>query len=235
MDAVRSEDELVVFPEMFLTGYNIGDDVQRLAFARDDPRLAPLQEAARSKGVHIIVGAPRRGRHGVTYNSALCIDADGAITWVDKRYLPTFTTFREGLFFARGGPQPVWQTRLGGIGVHICYDLYFPEMQKQQVVDGADILVNISASPSASRRFFETLLPARAVENAVFVLYANNVGAQDGIVFWGGAQAYGPRGDRLGLCEAYKQDVLRLDIDLSDLVAAREFRPTLRDTLSQGP
>ncbi len=124
----------------------------------------------------------------------------------------------------------MWPTRHGTIGVHICYDLYFPELQKRQVLEGADVLVNISASPSTSRRFFEALLPARAIENACFSLYSNNVGSQDGLVFWGGCQAYGPRAESLGVLEEYEEGVLRVELDLDALQPAREFRPTLRDT-----
>ncbi len=222
--------ELVVLPEMFLTGYNIGDDVQRLAFRPGDSRLAPLLDACRAQGAHVIVGAPYTPREGITYNAALCIDDAGHALWIPKRALPTFTTFREGLFFDRGDTQPVWPTRLGNIGVHICYDLYFPEFQKRQVLDGADILVNISASPSISRRFFEVLLQARAIENACFSLYSNNVGAQDGLVFWGGARGHGPRGDLLGATEPFDEGSVTLDLDMDDLIAAREFRPTIRDS-----
>ncbi|MGB1587091.1 MAG: carbon-nitrogen hydrolase family protein, partial [Thermoplasmatota archaeon] len=175
-------DGLTVFPELFLTGYNIGDEVQALAFVDEDPRLEPLRAACQRAKAHLIVGTPYTNRAGITYNAAACIDDAGDVTWICKRALPTFTTFREGLFFASGPVQPVWRTRLGAIGVHICYDLYFPEFQKRQALDGADVLVNISASPSSSRRFFEALLPARAIENAVFCLYSNNVGAQDGLV-----------------------------------------------------
>ena len=232
-DAVTADTDLVIFPELFLTGYNIGDDVQRLAMTDDDDRLEPLRAACRAHATHCIVGAPHRIRPGVTYNAALCIDDQGQATWVHKRALPTFTTFREGLFFARGDEQPVWRTRLGAIGVHICYDLYFPELQKQQVLAGADILVNISASPSSSRAFFEQLLPARAIENACFVLYSNNVGSQDGLVFWGGARAYGPRGDLLGEQVAFEDGPATVTLDLAQLAAAREFRPTIRDSSVQ--
>lgn len=222
--------DLVVFPELFLTGYNIGDDAQRLAFEPGDDRLGPLLDACRDGGTHAIVGAPYTPRAGITYNAALCIDDAGKSLWIPKRALPNFTTFREAMFFDHGSRQPVWETRLGNIGVHICYDLYFPEFQKKQVLDGADVLVNISASPSGSRRFFEALLAARAIENACFTLYSNNVGSQDGIVFWGGARAYGPRGDLLGTTEPYDEGALALALDLEDLAPAREFRPTIRDS-----
>ncbi len=229
-DALAHGDDLVVFPELFLTGYNIGDDVQRLALTDDHPAVMRLAKACAANGTHLIVGGPHKEREGILHNAALCIDADGGVTWIPKRALPNFTTFREALWFARGEKQPVWQTALGDIGVHICYDLYFPELQKRQVLDGADILVNISASPATSRRFFESLLPARAIENACFTLYSNNVGSQDGLVFWGGSQGYGPRAELLGRTEEYEEAVVRFDVDLSELGPAREFRPTIRDT-----
>jgi len=94
---------------------------------------------------------------------------------------------------------------------------------------GADILLNISASPTTSQRFFEAILPVRAIENASFSLYSNVAGPQDGIVFWGGSQAYGPRGTRLARLEPLQEGVAVAEIDLDDLAPAREFRPTLRD------
>lgn len=229
-DASDGEADLVVFPELFLTGYNIGDDVQRLAFDDQDARLAPLAAAAEEHGVHLIVGAPRTPRTGLTRNSALCVEPTGDVTWIDKRALATFTTFREQLFFGRGETQPVWETRLGRFGIGICFDLYFPEFHKRQVLAGADVLVNISASPTVSRRFFETVLPARAIENSCFMLYSNNVGAQDGVSFWGGSRAYGPRAETLGAMEPFEEGRVVAEVDLRDLKAAREFRPTIRDS-----
>lgn len=221
--------DLVAFPEMFLSGYNIGDDVQRLALGLDDERLEPIRKAATKAKAHVVVGGPRKARAGVTHNSAFCIEPDGTTTAYDKRALATFTTFQEGLFFRPGRTNPVWETSLGTIGLSICYDLFFPEFQRRQTLAGADLLLNISASPTTSQPFFETLFPARAVENATFVAYTNCVGPQDAIVFWGGAQAYGPRGTQLGRLAPMKPGRLVVELDLDDLAPAREFRPTLRD------
>ena len=180
----KREADLVVFPEMFLTGYNIGDDAQRLAFKPEDERLEPLVAACRKSKTHLIAGGPRTERKGVTYNSAFLFRPDSTVEAYDKRILPTYTTFQEGMFFRRGTTDPVWETDVGSIGVSICYDLFFPEFQRRQALKGADLLLNISASPTTSQRFFETLFPARAVENASFVAYSNLVGPQDGLVFW---------------------------------------------------
>ncbi len=226
----RKDADLVVFPEMFLSGYNIGDDIQRLALRLDDDRLEPLINACAKAKVHAVVGGPRTSRKGVTHNSAFLITSSGAVTAYDKRCPPNFTTFEEGKYFTPGTASPVWETEIGNIGVGICYDLYFPEFTKRQALDGADLLLNISASPTTSRRFFELLLQARAVENACFAAYSNVVGAQDGIVFWGGAQAIDPRGQIIGRVNPLKEGRVVVKLDWDDLTPAREFRPTLRDT-----
>ncbi|MEA3203617.1 MAG: 5-aminopentanamidase [Thermoplasmata archaeon] len=226
---LAKEADLVAFPEMFLSGYAIGDDAQRLALRLDDARLEPILKAAKKAKAHVVVGGPRTPRAGLTHNSAFLIAPDGDVQAYDKRSLATFTTFQEGLFFKPGREAKVWDTDLGKIGLGICYDLFFPEANRRHALAGADLLLNNSASPTTSQSFNEALLPARAIENACFTAYSNVVGPQDGIVFWGGAQAYGPRGDRLGRLEPLQPGRVVVNIDPDDLVPAREFRPTLRD------
>lgn len=223
------EADFVVFPEMFLTGYAIGDDAPRLALRLDDERLEPILKACKKTKTHAIFGAPRTPRKGITHNSAFLVAPDGVVQAYDKRCLATFTTFQEGLFFQPGKSSPVWKTEAGSVGIGICYDLFFPEFQRQQALAGADLLLNISASPTTSQRFFEALFPARAIENASFVGYSNVVGPQDGVVFWGGSQAWGPRGTLLGKLAPLKEGRVLAELDWDDLVPAREFRPTLRD------
>jgi predicted amidohydrolase len=225
--------DLVAFPEMFLTGYNVGDDAQRLAFTLDDERLEPIRRAAAKARSHVVVGGPRTARKGVTYNSAVLIGPDGTTEAYDKRVLANYTTFQEGLFFRRGATDPVFDTAAGKVGISICYDLFFPEFQRRQALAGADLLLNISASPITSQRFFEALFPARAIENASFVAYTNLVGPQDGIVFWGGAQAWNPRGQRMATSAPMKAGKVVVEIDWDDLSPAREFRPTLRDVRAE--
>lgn len=225
--------QLVVFPEMFLSGYNIGDDAQRLALALDDDRLEPIRKAAAKAKVHVVAGGPRKVRAGVTTNAAFLIRPDGTTEACDKRVLANYTTFQEGMFFQPGRTTPIFDLGFAKVGLSICYDLFFPEFQRRQVLNGADLLVNISASPTTSQRFFEALIPARAIENACFVAYTNLVGPQDGIVFWGGAQAWTPRAHRLARSEPMKPGKAVVELDWDDLAPAREFRPTLRDVRAE--
>lgn len=228
-----TKDALVAFPELFLSGYNIGDDAQRLALTLDDDRLDPIRKAAKAAKSTVVAGGPRKIRAGVTSNAAFLIHPDGTTEAYDKRVLANYTTFQEGLFFQPGRTTPVFETRHGTVGLSICYDLFFPEFQRRQALAGADLLLNISASPTTSQRFFEALFPARAIENVCFVAYTNLAGPQDGIVFWGGAQAWTPRAHRLGRSEPMKPGKVDVELDWDDLAPAREFRPTLRDVRSE--
>src|SRR2546428_9946114 len=115
----------------------------------------------------------------------------------------------------------------------ICYDAFFPELAKTYALQGADALAIISASPATSKPFFDKILPARAIENTLFVLYANLVGTELNIVFQGGTQAIGPRGEDLGRGKDFEADVVIVDVDLRHLLLARELRPTLRDTRAE--
>lgn len=238
VEALRREREaeLVVFPELFLTGYALRDghavealDVEASPVVRD------LAEACRSTGKTLVVGAPvRAATRGLVHNSALLFTPEGLAGRYDKVYLPTFSLFEEDHFFQEGSRLPVFDVTLGGervrLGLTICYDLFFPEVTKTLARKGADVLVCASASPTPSRRFFEPLFPARAIESTCHLLYTNLVGAQDAAFFWGGAQAWGPRGDLLGRAAYDDEDTLRVSVDMADVAEARRRRPVLRDT-----
>src|SRR5207245_4375710 len=113
-------------------------------------------------------------------------------------------------------------TKLGRIGLLICYDTFFPELAKAYALAGAELLAIISASPATSKPFFDKILPARAIENALPILYANLVGTELTIVFQGGTQAIGPRAEDLGRGKDFEEDVVIADVDLGHLLVARE-------------
>jgi 5-aminopentanamidase len=223
--------DLVVFPEMALTGYLVRDAVLRLAETVEGPSVRRLSKLASETGRHILVGLPRRDeeRVGLVYNCAALFDPDEGIQLYDKRQLATFGPFEDGLFFSPGTEPGFMETPWGHIGVSICYDLFFPELMRAQALAGAVLLVNVSASPSTSRRFFEVILPARAIENALPVAYTNFAGTQESLVFWGGAQLWGPRGTLKDISPYYEEARLETSVDLEEARAARPLRPTVRD------
>jgi len=227
----RSHADLVMFGELFLSGYMARDAFPRLAETIPGPATERLSKIASEFGAHIVMGMPERDAKGrMLYNTSVLVAPDGAIHRYRKVYPANFGPFEEGLYFGRGSELTLADTRLGKLGLLICYDLFFPELAKQYALDGADALVIISASPATSKPFFDKILPARAIENTLFVLYTNLVGTELNIVFQGGTQALGPRGEDLGRARDFKEDLVLADVDLHHLRVAREFRPTIRDT-----
>lgn len=226
-----SEADLVLVGELFLTGYMARDAFVRLAEPVDGPSVKAVQRIAEEHAAHVVFGMPERepGTRRL-FNSSVLVAPDGRTVAYRKVYPANFGPFEEGLYFGRGNELPLVDTKLGKIGLLICYDSFFPELAKAYALQGADLLAIISASPATSKTFFDRILPARAIENALYVLYANLVGTELNVVFQGGTQAIGPRGEDLGRAKDFVEDTVVADVDLRDVKTARGFRPTLRDT-----
>jgi len=229
--------DLAVFPELFLSGYRVGDRFHRLALKEGDRTLTSLREVARDSGTTLVLGAPLAAtdRAGEVHNAALAVLPGGELRVQVKRYLPTFGPFEEGVPFTPTDTSlPV---RLAGasVGLEICYDVFFPEVSRQLALGGAEFLVVISAAPVTSRRLFERLLPARAIENGMPVVYVNRVGVEDGVVFGGGSGAWDPRGEPVATTPvafspaAPEESLALVDVDPKEAARWRPFRPVLRD------
>ncbi|MFI5415013.1 MAG: carbon-nitrogen hydrolase family protein, partial [Candidatus Lutacidiplasmatales archaeon] len=143
--------------------------------------------------------------------------------------------FEEGSVFTpteTSAPAELGEERLG---LSICYDAFFPEVSRELALDGATMFVCVSAAPVTSRRLFEKVLPARAVENAAPLVYVNRVGVEDGIVFGGGSRAFDARGEPLperpvpGLSLGPDEKVVSVEVDTGESARWRPFRPVLRD------
>jgi predicted amidohydrolase len=229
--------DLVVFPELYLSGYRIGDRVHRLALREGDATLAALRAIARESRATIVVGAPFASprRPGEVQNTAVAVRPDGEVHVQVKRYLPTFGPFDEGSHFTPAEESEAKPLAAHSVGLQICYDAFFPEVSRALALGGAELLVVISASPVTSARFFARLLPARAIENATPAVFVNRVGVEDGVVFGGGSGAWDARGEPVPVTEEARRDlapeerVLRVEIDLKDAPRWRPFRPVLRD------
>ncbi|MCA1812565.1 MAG: FmdE family protein [Halobacteriales archaeon] len=225
-----SKADLCVFPELYLSGYFNRDALRTLAEPLDGPLCAELGRIAKRTGAHIVTGTPRQGLRGIAHNSSVLATPDGEVHAYDKVYLPTFSVFEEDIYFGEGHGFPVFKTSLGRIGMSICYDLFFPEVTKAMAMQGAEILTCISASPTISRTYFEQVLPARAIETTCFLLFTNLIGPQDQVTFWGGARAFGPRGDLLAQGPLMEDATTKCTLDLEEVPVARLRRPVLRDT-----
>jgi predicted amidohydrolase len=227
-----TEATVLVFAEMFLTGYTLRDRVQEMAESLDGPSVKRLDEIAKDKGRWLVIGMPERDpeRTGIVYNSALIVSPDSPPETYRKMVLANFGPFEEYQYFSRGDRLKVVKTPVGRLGIQVCFDIFFPEISKAYALMGADALVCISASPSVTKEYFEKILVARAIENTCYVAYANLLGTEKNMTFWGGNRLIGPRGNLSAGGNAYVEELVVGDVDLSELEVARQFRPTIRET-----
>jgi predicted amidohydrolase len=223
--------DLLLAGELYLSGYMARDAFTQLAEPLDGPSVKTVQALAAEHSTHVVFGMPEREVETKRlFNTSVLVAPDGKVASYRKVFPANFGPFEEGLYFGRGDGLTIVDTKLGRIGLLICYDTFFPELAKAYALAGADVLAIISASPATSKPFFDRILPARAIENAMPILYANLVGTELNVVFQGGSQAIGPRGENLGKAEDFVESVVSADVDLRDVGPARTFRPTLRDT-----
>jgi predicted amidohydrolase len=236
----RSTADLAVFPELFLSGYRVGDRVHSIALRADGPEFDRLRAIARDHRQAIVVGAPLRSmdRPGETQNASVLVRPDGSVSAQPKRFLPTYGPFEEGSYFTPTSESQPYPLGRHLVGLEICYDAFFPEVTRGLALAGASLFVAISAAPVTSRRLFERVLPARAVENATPLVYVNRVGVEDGVVFGGGTAGWDARGEPLPSSDVAferrepEESVTTVEVDLDEAPRWRPFRPVLRDIAS---
>ncbi|MEU9542999.1 carbon-nitrogen hydrolase family protein [Streptomyces mirabilis] len=217
---------LVAAPEMFLTGYAIGDDIARLAEPADGDWADAIAEIATRHGVAVAYGYPEREGETV-YNSAQLISADGT-RLANYRKTHLFGCFERDHFTP--GEQPVVQADLNGlrIGLMICYDVEFPENVRAHALAGTDLLVVPTAQMHPFQFVAESVVPVRAFENQMYVAYVNRVGPEGEFEFVGLSTLAGP--DGIARTRAGRGEELVLaDADPDFLAASREANPYLKD------
>lgn len=227
----KTKADLFVFGELSLCGYHAKDEIRDLAEPIDGPSIQYLKKLAKKNNCYIVFGMPLKHSKikGFIHNVSVLIHPNGKFDSYAKWFLPTSGPFEEKIFFDEGENLSLCDTKFGKIGLIVCYDIFFPEISKAYALMGADIIICISATPNISRKYFETLIPARALENSLFFIYANLVGTQENLVFWGGSEIRDPLGNQLIKAPYYKESVKVCEIDLKKIELARAIRPILRD------
>jgi predicted amidohydrolase len=223
--------ELVIFPELSLTGYVVRDEIYELAEKIPGPSTKIMEDVAKKNDIHVIFGMPEVSdkTEATLHNSAVFIGPEGFIGKYHKMYLPTHSIFEEKRYFRPGYQTAVFDTELGKLGLIICYDIYFPEVTRLTRLKGAELIVCISASPGVRRSFFEVLTVARAIENTAFLAFVNLAGIQDGLQFWGGSRLVGPSGRVLVQAKYDEDDFVIGEVNYPDIRPIEAFVPTLRD------
>ncbi len=223
--------DLLIFPEMFLTGYTLRDRSWYEAENIPGPSSNRISKIAEENQMNIICGMPEKVKGEARLrNVALLATSDGELHKYRKVYLPNFGPFEDKRYFKAGNEVPVFDTPEGKIGMLICYDIFFPELAKAMVQKGAEMIAVISASPSVTRKYFERVLPARAIETTSYLFYSNLVAREESMYFWGGATAVSPKGEIIGKGDYFKEDKVEAQLELENMSNFRSNRPVLDDT-----
>ncbi len=232
--------DLLIFPELGLTGYYVKDMVPVLA-ARPfsgDPLLGPLLRESRN--LDLIVGFIEQDARYRYFISAAYLSAERVVHIHRKVYLPTYRLFDDARFFDAGDSFRAFDTRFGRMGLAICEDYWHVSTPYLLWQDGADFLVDIAASPGygvasdqpgklTSETTVNAFLRTYAELLTTFVLYVNRVGLEDGISFWGGSLALAPDGTVLATAPLLDETLAIAEVDVDALRRARLRLPTLRD------
>lgn len=221
-DTVRSVGaDLYVFPEMFLTCYGARiPDSDTL-----DEALGRLCMLSKDTDSAFAVGMPRRD-NGLVFNSMVFVTPERIRTY-DKIHLANFGDYDESAFSP--GKEPVIVEWKGmRFGLLICYDLLFPELSRYYAVNGADAILMASASATSSEHVMKTMLPARSLENTVYLVFCNNIGKFGNGLFFGGSSVYSPTGEIIAETSS-EEGIIVVDLKPEIIQSAREKRPHLRD------
>jgi len=236
--AQASGAELIVFPELSLTGYCLQDLVPSVAqrASVDDPVFRPLLEA--SQKTDMVVGFVDEDQRHRFFIAAAYLSGGQVVHIHHKAYLPTYGLFDEGRFFAWGDEVRAFDTRFGRAGILICEDFWHASPPYLLWVDGADLFLFTSASPGRglgkqpaleSARWVEDINRAYASLFTSFVVHSNRVGFEDGLNFWGGSTIYDPNGELVLKCPYHEEALLVAEIDMNQLHRTRARLPLLRD------
>ena len=211
--------ELVVFPELALTGYPPQDLLLREQFLKRTANA--LDEIAKQTSTPMILGSTLVDNSDLFNCSFLCENGK-IVGYYKKILLPTYDVFDEDRYFKSGSEPSVFELTISGqsqrIGLQICEDLwdhnYSKDLAESIKEIGADIIINISASPFGDDRLIErsNLIKAKAQKTRLPFVYCNMVGSQDELIFDGQSLVYGPDGNLIAKGKAFEEDLLIVDL-----------------------
>lgn len=230
--------DILVFPELSMTGYQVQDLVPEVAIRaeRDDPVFGSLLKA--SHKLDVVFGFVQRDVRNRFYIASAYLSRGECLHIHHKIYLPTYAMFDEGRYFDQGEHVRAFDTRFGRMGMLICEDFWHMSPPYLLWLDGADVLLLMSSSPSrgldasnrlATSRWVELVNQAYASIFTNYVVHCNRVGYEDGKNFWGGSSVVDPNGDFMTSGLYFDEALLTQPLDLNQLHRTRSRLPLLRD------
>lgn len=227
--AARQGVALLVTPEMFLTGYDIGAEaIRTLAEPLDGNSVRALQAIAARHAIALAVGWPEAGNAGAVHNSAALIGPDGALLGRHRKQC-LFGDIDRAVFTPGDGSEPLATLHGWRVGLAICYDIEFPELARQRALAGADAIVVPTANMLPYDLVPQVLVRARAIENQLYVAYANYCGTERSL-HYGGLSCVAPPDGTATLQAGREPAMLVCRLSRADLAASRHRYPYLADS-----
>lgn len=192
--AAAEASDLVLFPELCLTGYFIQDLAEDVSEPMTGPSIVYMQELCSEHEIHVVFSWAERGDDGIIYNSACLIDDAGQIV---GNYRKVHLYDREKEIFTPGDTFKVFDTKLGRLGIMICFDLDFPESARSLYLQGADIILIPTNNFYPYERYQEAYLRSRSMENETPVAICNRTGKEGELRYFGESAAYDAHGHQL--------------------------------------
>ena len=229
--AIESKNELVIFPELSLTGYLLEELVYEVGIKKVPNELLEL-----SKKISIIFGAVEYGEDFYTYNTAYYLE-DGEVKYKHRKvYLPTYGMFSEGRYFKKGNKIQAFETKFGKIGMLICEDAWHQPSHYILSQDGAKYIFVLTCSPTrvsgetvTISDGWNAILQASALCNNVYTIMANRVGVEDGVTYWGGSAVFSPDGNRIKSGKYFEEEEIEINLPLSAVRRVRALSPNAKD------
>src|SRR4030043_2081107 len=221
--------DLLVFPEMAVTGYPPEDLLLMTKFI--EANLKAVKTIAKApSSITAIVGFVNK--EGDIFNSAALLHNGKLIDVYSKIYLPNYGVFDEDRYFQVGKENFIFTLKSTPIGLSICEDLWYPgdPIRTQALYGGAELIVNISSSPYHMGKvsFREKMITTRASDNLAIVAYCNLVGGQDELVFDGGSMIFDQNGDLIARGKQFEEDLFLADLDMEAVFRMRLHDPRIR-------
>ena len=224
---------LICFQELFTTHWFPREMNKRyfsLAEKMDGPTITRMQRLAAENKV-VLICPIFETEEDSFFNSAIVIDADGAILGSYRKiHVPQIPLWEERYYFSSGDHGfPVFKTKFAPIGVQICWDNFFPEGSRILALKGAKILFCPTAAAFASQQKWETVISGNAVTNGVYSFRVNRVGSEEKQDFYGRSFCISPEGELLDKPTGMKDSIALVEIDLRNIDKTRKEWPFFKD------
>lgn len=224
-EAAKWDVDLLLTPELYLSGYNVGDLIRTRAEPQDGPSARLVAEIARECSVAIAYGYPEKSEEGI-FNSCLVIGPDGE-TLANHRKLHLPSDY-EKRYFEGADRVTTFDYRGWRFGIAVCYDVEFPETARACALQGAAVMLAPTALTKEWTVVARALIPTRAFENGLFVAYANFSGQEGDLAYLGESRIHDPRGEALAVAGA-EEEVIVAELDPDAIPNARARLPYLAD------